>query len=342
MTTPLFQNTFLADTLDMNCPSDAASVITPQGATVKRHERGVIEVTPPSSHANGKNIIISSGVHGNETAPLEMIDRWVDDILTGKLDVGCRCLFIIAHPEAINQHTRFIETNLNRLFDEQDTQPTLESMIAQRLTFYTDKFFLNTPQQSRWHLDLHCSIRDSKHVSFAVSPRSRHATRHVDLVHFLSVANVEALILSNAPSCTYSWYSAEHHAAQALTIELGKVNRLGDNDLERFAAFMSATRDLIAGQGQDSMQPLPIVYRVTRTLMRLSEDFSFIFQDNVPNFTSFIHGEVFGHDGEKPLMAQNEHEAIVFPNPNVAIGQRAALMVCQVTIRYEDGQVICD
>ena len=344
MTTPLFQTSFLADTLDMTCSNDPVSVTTSAGVTIKRWERGVIEVLPSSARATDKHVLVSAGVHGNETAPLEMMDHWVNDIVAGKLDVGCHCLFIIAHPQAINRHTRFIETNLNRLFDAHNDEATLESTIAQRLKHYTDTFFLNTPRESRWHFDLHCSIRDSKHVSFAVSPRSRHETRHADLMRFLSVAHIEALILSNAPSSTYSWYSAEHHAAQALTIELGKVNRLGENNLARFEAFMNAMSDVIAGQDNESTRSTasPVVYRVTRTLMRLSEDFNFLFQDDVPNFTSFVHGEVFGHDGEKPLMAQNEHEAIVFPNPKVAIGQRAALMVCKVTVRYERGQIICD
>ncbi|QSA19971.1 succinylglutamate desuccinylase, partial [Vibrio furnissii] len=47
-------------------------------------------------------------------------------------------------------------------------------------------------------------------------------------------------------------------------------------------------------------------------------------------------------DGDKPLMAKNEGEAIVFPNRHVAIGQRAALMVCTVDTRYEDDQLVYD
>lgn len=84
------------------------------------------------------------------------------------------------------------------------------------------------------------------------------------------------------------------------------------------------------------------MYRVSRTIVRLHEDFDFRFSDDVENFTAFMHGEVFGHDGDKPLMAKNEGEAIVFPNRKVAIGQRAALMVCKVNTRYEDDQLVYD
>jgi succinylglutamate desuccinylase len=41
-------------------------------------------------------------------------------------------------------------------------------------------------------------------------------------------------------------------------------------------------------------------------------------------------------------MAKNENEAVVFPNRNVAIGQRAALMVCEVETRFDHGQLVYD
>jgi succinylglutamate desuccinylase len=41
-------------------------------------------------------------------------------------------------------------------------------------------------------------------------------------------------------------------------------------------------------------------------------------------------------------MAKNEGEAILFPNASVPVGERAALMVCRVTIRFEKGQMVYD
>ena len=101
-------------------------------------------------------------------------------------------------------------------------------------------------------------------------------------------------------------------------------------------------RDLLSASKAEHLPRQPVMYRVSRTIVRLHDDFDFMFDDNVENFTAFKHGEVFGHDGDKPLMAKNEGEAIVFPNRHVAIGQRAALMVCPVKTRYEEGQVVYD
>ena len=340
--TSLFHQSFLTDTLDTYSQIVPNAVKNADGVTLKLHQRGVLEVIPAQQTPNTQHLVISAGIHGDETAPLELVDQWVSDILSGKQAVKERCLFILAHPKATNSHVRFVDVNLNRLFDEKPQEPSLELGIADSLKITVSDFFCGTKVESRWHFDLHCAIRGSKHLSFAVSPRSRHATRSRALIDFLNAAQVEALMLSNAPSSTFSWYSAELHGAQAVTVELGKVARLGENDLNSFKGFSDALKAKIAGDVLPTPTNELITYRVSRTIVRLHDDFEFLFDDSVENFTSFMHGEVFGHDGDKPLMAQNEGEAIVFPNHKVAIGQRAALMVCGVSIRYENDQVVYD
>lgn len=342
MTKSFFRQSFLFDSLDLDHAMVAQSVRTAQGVTVKLHQRGVLEVIPAQRDVTTQNVVISCGIHGDETAPMELMDKWIDDILSGFQELTERCLFIVAHPQATQQHTRFIEQNLNRLFDDKPHTPSVELAIAGHLKALLKQFFANTEESTRWHLDLHCAIRGSKHYSFAVSPKSRHPVRSRSLMQFIEQAHIEAVMLSNAPSSTFSWYSAEHYAAQALTLELGQVARLGENKLDRLVAFDLAIRDLIARHQPEHLPRKPAMYRVSRTIVRLHDDFDFRFNDDVENFTAFMHGEVFGHDGDKPLMAKNEGEAIVFPNRKVAIGQRAALMVCKVNTRYEDDQLVYD
>ncbi len=244
--------------------------------------------------------------------------------------------------ESTLAHTRFLEENLNRLFDEKEHEPTKELAIADTLKLLVRDFYQDTDPKTRWHLDLHCAIRGSKHYTFAVSPKTRHPVRSKALVDFLDSAHIEAVLLSNSPSSTFSWYSAENYGAQALTMELGRVARIGENALDRLTAFDLALRNLIAEAQPEHLSKPCIKYRVSRTIVRLHDDFDFMFDDNVENFTSFVHGEVFGHDGDKPLMAKNDNEAIVFPNRHVAIGQRAALMVCEVKTRFEEGELVYD
>ncbi|GAK83819.1 succinylglutamate desuccinylase [Vibrio ponticus] len=343
MTKKLFRQSFLLDSLDLSQEMpEGEEVVVASGTRLKLHQRGVLEVIPAHLNDDSKHIVISCGIHGDETAPMELLEKILVDIETGFQPVKERLLLIVAHPEATNAHQRFIEANLNRLFDAKEHAPSKELEIADMLKRRLTEFFLGTQPSKRWHFDLHSAIRDSRFYTFAVSPKSRHPVRSKELMNFVQSAQMEAILFSNAPSSTFSWYSGEQFAAQALTIELGRVAKFGDNDLNKLVAFDLALRDLIANSEPEHLPRKPLMYRVSRTIVRIHEDFDFLFDDDIANFTSFKHGEVFGHDGDKPLMAKNEGEAIVFPNRNVEIGQRAALMICPVQVRYEDGQIVYD
>lgn len=343
MVKPLFRQSFLYDTLDLDNEMPARQLELVSGASVKLLQRGVLEVTPYAMSDNSKSIVISTGIHGDETAPMELIDSIISDILSGELKITERCLFLIGHPVATNSHVRFIDENLNRLFDDKPHAESMENQLAEQHKKVVTDFYSGTEMHQRWHLDLHCAIRKSRHYTFAVSPKVTNSySRSKGLISFIEKAHIEAILLSNSPSSTFSWYSAENFAAQALTLELGRVAPLGENDLSVLETFDNALRGLLT----NSMESLPskelTTYRVTQTIKRLHKDFDFNFSDDVENFTEFEHGQVIGHDGDKLLFAKVEHEAVVFPNRKVAVGQRAALMVSPVETRYEDDQLVYD
>lgn len=344
MAQTLFRQSFLYDSLNLDNEMPEKQVQLPSGPTIRVLKRGVVEVIPYQVTKDTKSIVLSAGIHGDETAPMELLDKLVGDIIEKRVTVNHRCLFLYAHLQATNQHTRFIDENLNRLFDNKPhSKESVETKIANELKETLTKFFEGTQEKQRWHLDLHCAIRGSKHYTFAVSPKVAKAqSRSRELIEFIEKAKVEAVLLSNAPAATFSWYSAECFCAQALTMELGKVSPLGENDLSLISGFDDALRALLSDE-LDRVDAVPLVtYRVTQTIKRLTEDFDFNFSDDVENFTQFEHGQVLGHDGEKLLFAKVEQEAIVFPNKNVALGQRAALMVSPVETWYQDDQLVYD
>lgn len=171
MTKSLFRQSFLTDTLDVHIDVAPAEQVLSNGVQLKLYQRGVLEVIPENPTQETKNIIISCGIHGDETAPMELVDSIIKDIESGFQKVDARCLFIIAHPESTLAHTRFLEENLNRLFDEKEHEPTKELAIADTLKLLVRDFYQDTEPKTRWHLDLHCAIRGSKHYTFAVSPK---------------------------------------------------------------------------------------------------------------------------------------------------------------------------
>ncbi|MFT4929224.1 MAG: succinylglutamate desuccinylase, partial [Phenylobacterium sp.] len=69
------------------------------GQTIKAEvwDTGVIYFEP-QQYQTDKDIVLSSAVHGNETAPIEICDSLIKQIITGQLVLKQRVLFIFGNP----------------------------------------------------------------------------------------------------------------------------------------------------------------------------------------------------------------------------------------------------
>lgn len=300
-------------------------------AVVAFWDAGVIAIEP--DQPGTKDVVISCAVHGDETAPIEMVRDMVHDILARKLIVKQRTLFLIANPAAIANGTRFVDVNMNRLFSGAHAQgDSPEHQRAAKLESYVTRFF---KQPQRVHYDLHTAIRDSAHEKFAVYPFTHGAPYKKEQLTFLAECGVDTILLNRAPTTTFSYYSVREHQADAFTVELGKVRPFGENDMSRFAAADTMFRKLIS---TDELA-LPAfnpsrhhVYDVCRTINRTKQDFRLNFPDDVANFTEFKSGYVLATDGDVDYRVQHAGERIIFPNADVAIGQRALLTVIPLPV----------
>lgn len=326
---------FIQNTLDLSVPVEEKNWLLSDGTLVIQHDRGVVEFVPNLDFSPQSAIVLSSGIHGNETSPIELLDTIIEDIQSGELSLSQPCLFIYGHPAATHQHTRFIDTNLNRLFSHHQTPNAdiSEVALANRLMKSVDAFFTKHNTKEKWHLDLHCAIRTSQHYTFAIHPYNHNYKRSEPLLDFLSRSKIEACLFSDAPASTFSWYSAEHYGAHAATVELGKVSKMGENDLSLLSDFDQQLRALISNSDffntEKGSSPL-VEYQVTRSIMKQSEQFSFHFPSDLANFTSFPENELLATDGEVEYAAQAGGESVVFPNANVERGHRACLLVQKI------------
>lgn len=322
---------FLAASLNMELSVKTGKWHTASGVKCELLGRGILQITPPDLAEDTKDIVLSSGVHGDETSPIELVQQLARRILVDGLVPAHRLLLIIGHPEAINLHKRFVVENMNRLFNTENPTENPDCLRANELQQAVINFYSHPDRQqaSRWHLDLHCAIRDSEHYTFAVSPFTENPTRSKALFSFMQRAELEAVLLSSNSSSTFSWFSAEKFSAQALTVELGKVAKFGENDLERLAAFDQAMLELVTvPQVEYHWQgDLLSIYKVTRTLVKQTDEFKLNFPNDQANFTFFDQGKLLGSDEGVEYFALEGGEAVVFPNANVALGQRACLLV---------------
>lgn len=302
---------------------------------------GIISFEPASSTPT-KSILLSCGVHGNETAPIEICDKLVEDLLNESIVTQHRVMFIFGNLPAMNIGERFVEENLNRLFNDSESRDNLEQVRAQEIKLEVKRFFdadVNKPKShaetKRIHYDLHTAIRESKNEKFAVYPFLHGHPYDKEQLRFLSACAVNTILLSQTPTSTFSYYTSLNYCTHGFTVELGKVKPFGENDMANFSHVIRMLEQLITRSEPDlpAFSECPLdVYDVKQVIDKHSSEFTLHFADNIPNFTDFKKGTLLATDGDTEYRTLEDGEAIVFPNANVAIGQRALLTVvpCEI------------
>ncbi len=306
-------------------------------------DSGVVHIVPkfstkPLPNQVKKAFVFASAVHGNETAPIEICQDIINKLVNNDLEIIHPVLFLFGNPASINQGERFVEENMNRLFSGHHSigeTKNKERTRAKKLESYVSRFFEKYEGAQRTHYDLHTAIRDSAHEKFAVYPFMHGKPWKKQQFEILRAMGVTTFLLMEKPATTFSYYASNTHNADSFTIELGKVRPFGENDQSKFAAAKQTLIELLQGKDFDGTSfdannfQIMTVYR---EINKTDESFQLCFADDVANFTQYNKGDVLAEENGLPIEVQEDGEAIVFPNANVAIGQRALLTVLPTNI----------
>ena len=298
------------------------------GFTVATPARGILTVKSGVADAARASVLVSVGVHGDETGPIEMVAHALEALSREPARLAVDLMLCVGNIDAIAAGKRFIDADLNRMFraERGALAGTAEAARADAMIAATAQFFAGAGPV-RWHLDLHTAIRASHYPTFAIVPELIAEPGRRALVDWLGQAAIGAIIMNPKSAGTYSYHSAEHHGAAGSTVELGRIGTLGQNDLSQFDDVARALDGLLRGQAPQAAKARPHVFKVAQEVVKLSDGFRMSVGRDTQNFTALRQGEVIATDGDTVYTVRHQEELVVFPNPDVRVGLRAGLMV---------------
>lgn len=291
---------------------------------------GVLQLIPAEPWQQAT--VISAGIHGNETAPIEMLLRILADISSGKQPLHQAILVVFGNLPSMRANKRYLHNDMNRLFGGRHAQaePGNESRRAAQLEQVVADFFASTASQSqsnRLHLDLHTAIRGSRFAQFSLIPFHRHAY-HPSFFTLQEACGLDAVVQHTAPGGTFSNFTSDAFGAQSCTLELGKALPFGQNDLTQFATTEAALRALIAGEALPTRDKAPVRYfSVAESIIKSDARFTLNLDPQAENFTELDVGYEIASQPGKHWTVSAKAPYILFPNAGVALGLRAGILL---------------
>lgn len=308
--------------------------LTREGARLHWLGEGALEVTPAAQDDCGLDLVLSAGIHGNETAPIELLDRLLQAIASGQLLPRARILFLLGNPEAMRRGERFVEQDINRLFDGRHEQSSgFEALRANELERFAAAFF-SKEGRARLHYDLHTAIRGSKIEQFALYPYVEGREHSRGELARLRAAGIDAVLLQRKTGITFSSYTYARLGAEAFTLELGKARPFGQNDSVNLDLLEKRLRELVENcePQTDSLDGMQL-FAVSREVIKHSDAFKLHLPADIENFTELAPGFLLAEDiaGTRWLV-EEQGARIIFPNPKVRNGLRAGILIVPTTL----------
>lgn len=301
---------------------------TADGAKLQWLGEGALEVTPAAGRDTGLDLVLSAGVHGCEVIPIELLDRLVQAIGRGEIHPRVRLLLLFCNAPAMRQGVRLIGRDLNRLFcgvhvndssDEARRASQLEALVAG---------FFHDPGRRRWHYDLHSAMRASKLPQFAVCPWVAGREASAESLQRLQHAVIDAVLLQEKPTATFSAHTATRHGAEAFTLEVAEAPSGAWPDcLDEFLQAAQCWIEAAECPQTNPVRPL-LKFRLAREIIKRSERFVLRLPRDIDNFTPVSVGTLLAEDEDDVRWVVEEQDArILFPMADAAIGERAGLIV---------------
>lgn len=300
--------------------------MTVAGTRLRWLAEGALEVTPSVARDCGLDLLLSAGLHGNETVPVALLDELIHAIARGELQPRARVLFLFGSPGALRRGGRYLEQDLNRLFcggHELSSGP--DAIRAGELERLAETFFTQ-PERARLHYDLHTSVRASAIGPFAICPWFDGQRPPRAQLARLATLGMRGVLHHRAGVPTFSGYSRQHLGVDAFNLELGNLPASHGF----YETLEQRLRALIQGEGAqpdeslaDELQP----FRVAREIVKHTDAFQWRLGEGIEHFSELPRGTLLAVDEGTRWMVEEQGERLVLPSARVRNGMRAGLVV---------------
>ena len=296
---------------------------TPAGAQLQWLGEGALLVTPAPGCDCGLDLLLSAGVHGCEVIPIQLLDRLIQAIARGEINPRARLLLLFCNVPAMRAGVRRFQQDLNRLFcGAHAAHDSAEARRAAELERLAADFF-SLPGRQRRHYDLHSAMRASRFEQFAICPWVAERAVSAGSLQRLGAAGVSAVLLKEKGAATFSAHTATRHDAEAFTLEMAEsAPGQWPECLDR---FLEAARGWI--EGDEPRGEPPQAFRLAFEVINSGETFRLCLPADIVNFEPLPVGTLLAEDGERRWVLDREQARVLFPLPDAAVGERAALIV---------------
>ncbi|GMN88789.1 succinylglutamate desuccinylase [Francisella sciaenopsi] len=301
---------------------------------IKYYNDGIVAIFPTTKTLQ-KAMIVSAGIHGDETGPVELVYKLFNDLINGNITISRPLMIIVGNLEAIRQGKRQIEVNLNRCFDtdELNSNNSLEHEKALDIITAIDHFKKELDAENisiEMLLDLHSYVypeyfyqyQDDK-TQFAICVKEQ----PYNLSHekILSACNLGKVITDiNMKGTLVSFIVKKYPHITSMVFELGHAHGLGDNnplDLENISNYIyTQVSEKYNQKIRINFQQIE-KYKFCPPVIKNNETFELNNNICLRNFTKYKKGTVLAYeDGEVIYQVPSDNHTVLFPWPTRPVG----------------------
>lgn len=269
----------------------------------------------------GPCVLIIGSIHGNERIGEAVISKLSHDIKPE--NIFGELILILGNPEAYTSDKRFIDFDLNRLFNSAQIA-ALKKRPATSLNREEKRALEIEPylKKADYLLDIHSTIKPS--VPFIYCDKIQ---GHFELAQLFETEYIVSTLpnfeISGLNSCTDNYVN--NHGGIGITYETGwhKTATLSPEIMDKIYQFLQAVGSLESTNKLKSSTNSSTEISIYDQLIPKTSHFHF--KKDFVNFDVVEKGEIIAQDDKKNLKATKK-SFIIFPKVDIVVGKPACYL----------------